>query len=213
MKRFILSMLILVSVSCLEAQQLSDKFVKFRGFCLQSQEAFRKQSADSLASCVQLLFSMMDNQNESWVEWDKLTSQTPQDSSLYKGHLLIDVNWMDNLVEQLSGDAVPVDKSSRIRGKGLLYVNYLVSANSTQSFHSRGRGLMTIMVIPEDGTDIKVKIDQESCDHHYESESGLQDGCIYDVWQAQPLPNPLTPFTIQVTNPSDHDIICTFVTD
>lgn len=213
MKRLIILMMILVSVSNLSALQLNDKFVKFRKFCVDCREAFNKQSVGSLSDCVLLLDSMQYNQNNSWAKWSKLIPQNPQDSSSYIGHLLIDVEFMDNLVEQLSGDAVVVDKSTRIRGNGLLYANFLIPANSTESFSSNGRGLMTIMIIPEDDTDIKVIIDHESCGHHYESESGLQTGCYYDVWQAKPLPSPLTPYQIQVTNPSDHDIICTFVSD
>lgn len=213
MKRLILSILILISVSNLSAFQLNDKFVKFRNFCMQCREAFNKQNVDSLSHYVLLLDSMQYKEDISWTKWSKLIPQTPQDSSLYTGHLLIDVQYMDDLVEQLSGDAVVVDKSTKIRGRGLLYANFLIPANATKSFISKGRGLMTIMIIPEDDTDIKVIIDHESCGHHYESEPRLQDGCHYDVWQAQPFPSPYTPYQIQVTNPSDHDIICTFVTD
>lgn len=209
MKRFILSLLILISVSDLSALQLKDKFVEFRDFCFRCREAYNKQNVDSLSDCVILL----SKKEDSWKKWYQLKPQIPQDSSLYKGHLLIDVKFMDSLVEQLSGNAVPVDKSSVIRGNALCYVNYLIPANSTLSFTSGGRGLMTIMIIPEDDTDIKVKIDHEAYNHHYESEPGLQNGCHFDVWQTNPYPEPFTPYEIQVTNPSDHDIICTFVTD
>lgn len=213
MKRFILSLLILISVSDLCALQLNDKFVKFRDFCLQCHEAYNKQSVDSLVECVLLFDKMQHSPNESWTKWSQLKPQIPQDSSLYKGHFLIDIDYMDDLVCKLSDDFIPIDKSTRIRGKGLYYANYLIPANSTLSFNFRGRGLMNFMIIPEDDTDIKLKIDHESCDHHYISEAGLQNGCLFDIWQAKPFPAPFTPIEIQVTNPSDHDIICTFVTD
>ena len=104
-----------------------------------------------------------------------------------------------------------IDISNPMRGNGILYVNYLIPANSTQAFTTSGRGLMTIMVIAEDETDIKLKIDQDSCNHHYVSPEKANKGYLYDVWQTKTLR--MSPISIKVTNPSDHDVVCVFVTD
>lgn len=213
MKRIILSLLVIMNTfSLINAQELDQKFLHFKDFYFECRDAYQKRSADSLAECVMVLDSMHRATSDSWTTWKKLKPKSVQDSSLYNNHLIIDINILDSLVEEWSQNAIPIDISSKLRGNKLKYANYLIPANSTESFTSAGFGRMSIMVISEDGTDIQIKVDQESCDHHYVSEGKSQSDCQFDVWQAKPFPNS-TPYEIQVTNPSDHDIVCVFVSD
>lgn len=212
MKRILFIILACVSTSVMNAQELQSKFKVFRDFCFEARTAYVNKDADRLADCVMQMYEMTQNTENPWTPWKNLKTEEVQDSTKYEDHLLFDVEWMDNIVAKWTEkDSTLIDISNPMRGNGLLYVNYLIPANSTQTFTTSGRGLMTIMVIAEDETDIQLRIDQDSCDHHYVSPKKANKGCQYDVWQTKALR--MSPISIKVTNPSDHDIVCVFVTD
>lgn len=212
MKRILLVILAFVTTSAMNAQELQGKFKVFRDFCFQSRTAYVNKDADKLADCVMQMYEMTQNTENPWAPWKNLKTEEVQDSTKYEDHLLFDVEWMDNIVAKWTeNDSTLIDISNPMRGNGILYVNYLIPANSTQAFTTSGRGLMTIMVIAEDETDIKLKIDQDSCNHHYVSPEKANKGYLYDVWQTKTLR--MSPISIKVTNPSDHDVVCVFVTD
>ena len=213
MKRKVLFLLLLISATVCQAQGLDAKFVAFRDFCFATREAFAHHSADSLAECVIVLDSMHHNSEDAWTVWDRLLPVNAPDTVDYDGHLLIDVEWMDSLVYAWSESSVAIDVSTRIRGRGLMYANYLIPANSTQAFTAKGRGRMTLVVISEDGSDISLAIDHPSCDFHYVSRAPADKGCQFAVWQAPSAPAPFTPYEVRVTNPSDHAVVCVFATD
>lgn len=212
MKRIFLIIFAFVTTIVMNAQELQSKFKVFRDFCFESRTAYINNDADKLANCVMQMYEMSQNTENPWAPWKKLKTEEVQDSAKYEGHLLYDVEWMDNIVAKWTEkDSTLIDISNPMRGKGLLYVNYLIPANTTQTFTTNGRGLMTIMVIAEDETDIQLNIDQNSCGHHYVSPEKANKGCQYNVWQANT--SRMSPISIKVTNPSDHDIVCVFVTD
>lgn len=212
MKRILFGILACVTTSVINAQELQSKFKVFRDFCFEARTAYVNKDADKLADCVMQMYEMRQNTENPWTPWENLKTEEVQDSTKYEDHLLFDVEWMDNIVAKWTEkDSTLIDISNPMRGNGLLYVNYLISANSTQTFMTSGRGLMTIMVIAEDETDIQLRIDQDSCDYHYVSPKKANKGCQYSVWLAKT--SRMSPISIKVTNPSDHDIVCVFVTD
>lgn len=212
MKRILLILFAFVTTVVLNAQELQSKFKVFRDFCFESRTAYFNKDADKLAECVMQMYEMTQNTENPWTPWKKLKAEVTQDSAKYEGHLLFDVEWMDSIVAKWTeNDSTIIDISSPMRGKGLLYVNYLIPANTTQEFTTNGRGLMTIMVIAEDETDIQLNIDQDSCGHHYVSPEKANKGCQYSVWQTKT--SRMSPISIKVTNPSEHDVVCVFVTD
>lgn len=213
MKRILLVLFAFVTTVVMNAQELQSKFKVFRDFCFESRTAYINTDADKLADCVMLMYEMTQNTENPWAPWKKLKAEHVQDSTKYENHLLFDVEWMDSIVAKWTEkDTTLIDISSPMRGKGLLYVNYLIPANTTEVFTTNGRGVMTIMVVAEDKTDIQLAIDQESCNHHYVSSTKSEEGCQYDVWQSN-TDRRMTPITIKLTNPSDHDVVCVFVTD
>lgn len=212
MKRIFLYILTLAMTGVMNAQELQSKFKVFRDLCFESRTAFVNKDADKLADCVMRMYEMTQDTENPLSSWEKLTPMEPQDSSKYENHLLYDVEWMDSIVANwTSCDTTLIDTSTPMRGKGIKYVNYIVPANTTQAFVTNGRGLMTIMVIAEDETELQLSIDQDSCDHHFTSPENTNKGCLYDVWSTNS--RKMTPINIKVTNPSDHDVVCVFVTD
>ena len=212
MKRILFVILACVTTSIINSQELQSKFKVFRDFCFEARTAYVNKDADKLADRVMQMYEMTQNTENPWAPWENLKAEEVQDSTKYEDHLLFDVGWMDNIVAKWTEkDSTLIDISNPMRGNGLLYVNYLISANSTQTFTTSGRGLMTIMVIAEDETDIQLRIDQDSCDYHYVSPKKANKGCQYSVWLAKT--SRMSPISIKVTNPSDHDIVCVFVTD
>lgn len=214
MKKFVCYIIMAFAFAgAMSAQELQAKFKQFRNLCVESRTAYMNKDADRLADCVMRMYEMTKNQASPLSPWTRLKPEVEYERARYANHLLYDVEWMDSIVAELNQtDSLKIDVSSPMRGKGLLYVNYLIPANSTQTFATSGRGLMTIMVIAEDNTDIRLNVDQESCNHHYASSEKADNGCQYDVWQAGNTPL-MTPYSIKVTNPSDHDVVCVFVTD
>ena len=212
MKKNILLIVALTLAGITDAQELQGKFKVFSNLCFECRNAYWNKDADKLSDCVMRMYEMTQDQNEGLLPCTRLVPCEPYDSTKYENHLLFDVDWMDKIVaDWTASDSTLIDVSSAMRGQGLLHVNFLIPANSTQKFTTKGRGLMTIMVIAEDETDIGLCIDHESCNHHYASLEKAEKGCQYNVWQANS--RSMTPLSISVTNPSNHDVVCVFVTD
>lgn len=206
-------MLLFITVTYMHAQELQDKFIAMRDICVKARTAYINKDADALAQSTLALDSLRRDALTPLSMWKGLVPDYTVDKSRYNGHLMFEVEWMDSIVAEWIGGKQMIDKSTPLRGNGLMAVNYLIPANSQKKFTANGRGLMTVMVIAEEEAEIEVTINQESCGKHSVLKPKETKGCIVDVWQAQSKPQPMTPYTIEVRNPLNKDLVCVFVTD
>lgn len=214
MTRTITTLLVLLAAATyIKAQKLHNKFEVMRDICVKARTAYLKKDADALALNTLALDSLRHDALTPLSTWKGLVPDYTVDRSRYSGHLLFEVEWMDSIVANWIGSKQLIDKSTPLRGNGLMAVNFLIPANSRKRFTANGRGLMTVMVIAEEEAEIEVMIDQESCGKHSVLKPKETKGCVIDVWQAQSKPQPMTPYTIEVKNPLNKDLVCVFVTD
>ncbi len=213
MKHSVLTLLLLALASTLQAQELPEAFVALRSVCLQARKAYAEKDAEALSTCVLQLDSLQRNSQQPLTRWVNLQKQSTANEQQLQGHLLFDVAWMDSIVGQWLSSTSLIDKSTPLRNNGLKVAHLFIPAQTTQTFTANGRGRMSLMVIAEDDTALSLKVDHEACAHHAEIKATDPKGCLADTWQAQPRPQPMTPYTFQITNPSNHDVVCAVVSD
>ena len=202
MKRLLfLSALLLFMVSLTShGQEMPRGLRAFRDVCVKAKDAYSKHDAGALSRCI----TVMDSLDEKEVFGELHCEPMQPGTEVAPDDFHFTPEWFDDqLMKWVAKDRYQPHMAHR--GENILLYHVKILAHSTASFQLSGMGLISMVVIAHDDTDIQIGVEQPACNHHYQSGRTAKRGCQEHSWMAL---SDSSDIVLSITNPADHDIVC-----
>lgn len=199
MKRLMTLFTVLIVTIC-QAQEMPKQLAEYRDICVEAKDAFRAHDADALNASI----TKLDN-----IPTEPISITIQEECKVNDTDFHFTADWLDNQLCAWLDSTYQVHYMHR--GGDVLTEHVKVKANSTAKVTFSGMRKMSLIVIAEDDTNIQMKVEQEACNHQYQSTQPARNGCQEHCWYADTEDN--ESIILSISNPVDHDIVCLIVSD
>lgn len=191
---------ILLTATICQAQEMPKYLAEYRDICVEAKNAFRAHDIDALSASI----TKFDN-----IATESINITIQEGCEVDDTDFHFTADWLDYQLCAWLDSTYQVHYMHR--GGHVLTEHVKVKANSTATVTLSGMGKMSLIVIAEDDTNIQMKVEQQACNHQYQSTQPARNGCQEHCWYADSDDN--ESIILAITNPADHDIVCLIVSD
>ena len=199
-ERFISLFVTILSLTICHAQNMPEQLAQYRDICVQAKNAYWAHDVEALSTSI----TQLDN-----IPTEPISISIQEGCEVDNTDFHFTAEWLDNQLCAWLDTTYQVHHMHR--GGDVLTEHVKVKANSTASVSFSGMRKMSLIVIAEDDTNIQIKVEQDACNHQYESTQNARNGCQEHCWYADTKDN--ENIILSITNPANHDVVCLIVSD